>query len=112
MEQEIKRAQAVFADRPMLINTMCSGIGAPTAALKETAASSTHNQQHRQHVHPPSSIDITACNHQINLADSVLTGDADPVHRDMFVRSQAYSDALPRGDVQAGFGAIGRASLP
>jgi hypothetical protein len=38
MLPEIKQAQAAFADRPMLINTMCSGIGAATEVLKESTA--------------------------------------------------------------------------
>lgn len=31
---EIREVQAIFANKPLMINTMCSGIGAPTTALQ------------------------------------------------------------------------------
>ena len=44
LEPEIKKAKAAFADRPMLINTSCSGIGAPTVALQEPTATNNNTQ--------------------------------------------------------------------
>ena len=58
---EIKLAQAAFADEPMLMNTMCSGIGAPTTALEVPAAVENKNQQQCQHTHAQATTDITAC---------------------------------------------------
>lgn len=44
LEPEIKKAKAAFADRPMLINTSCSGIGAPTVALQEPTATNNNTK--------------------------------------------------------------------
>ena len=59
MAPEIKRVKALFADRPMLINTMCSGIGAPTTALQAPTALNNNSQCPHEHSNSPASAEIT-----------------------------------------------------
>ena len=82
--EEIKQVQAIFFNKPLLINTMCSGIGAPTTALQARTAVNYIDQCPVELSNQIATLETTAHDHKLSIARSTLTGDEDPVHRDLF----------------------------